>query len=169
MGAEVTNVWVGFAMLGYGAVARWGEVRSSEPGVLPAGEHEAPVDYFIALYVRAHPSDRPAIEELAQAYLDRWRRRPEPPGEAETLDELKARVVKTGAGWTPAEVALAMRCTPTFVRATRIEADRNPETGKIEGSIEHARELLATGHSLRQVAILTGIPKSTLHDALKAA
>jgi hypothetical protein len=159
------DVWIGFAMLGYGKVMAWGEVvRASE-----RGEYDFPADHWLDLYERAHPDDRAEILELAREELERWRRRPEPPDEAETFDELKTRIVKTGEGWTPKEVALAMRCTPTLVRAARMEADRHPETGKIEGSIERARELLSTGHSLRQVAILTGIPKSTLHDALRSA
>jgi hypothetical protein len=168
--SERVSVWVEFSMLGYGAVAQWGRLApSSEGAVLPGGEHEAPADYWLGLYLRAHPDDRPEIEALAIAYLERWRRRPEPPSEGETLVELKTRIVKTGAGWTPQEVALAVRCTPTFVRNVRTEFDRNPETGKVEGSLEHARALLTQGLSLRQVAILTGIPKSTLHDAMKAA
>lgn len=165
----MTEVWVGFAMLGYGAVMRYGEVRCSDSDAMPAGEYEAPADYWIARYEQAHPDDQPDVLELALIYLETWRRRPEPADESETLDQLKARIVETGNGWTPKEVALAMRCTPTLVRAARLEADRHPETGKIEGSVEHARELLANGCSLRQVAILTGIPKSTLHDALRAA
>lgn len=164
----MTDVWIGFAMLGYGAVQRFGQIRSAEGGVLPAGEHEAPGDYWLSVYLRAHPADQEEILALALEALQTWRKRPEPPSEGETLAEFKARIVATGEGWKPREVALALRCTPTLVRAARLEADRNPETGKVEGSVEHARALLADGLSLRQVAMLTGIPKSTLHDALRA-
>ena len=51
----------------------------------------------------------------------------------------------------------------------RIEFERNPETGREEGSLQHAMGLLSSGMSLRQVAILTGIPKSTLHRQTRVA
>jgi hypothetical protein len=66
-------------------------------------------------------------------------------------------------------VSLACRCTPTLVRQARIEAERNPETGREEGSLEQARDMLERGMSLRQVAVLTGIPKSTLHRHARVA
>jgi hypothetical protein len=55
------------------------------------------------------------------------------------------------------------------VRRVRHAAERNPDTGREEGSLQHARDLLSQGLSLRQVAILTGIPKSTLHRQARVA
>jgi DNA invertase Pin-like site-specific DNA recombinase len=66
-------------------------------------------------------------------------------------------------------VSLACRCTPTLVRRVRVDGERNPETGREEGSLQHARDLLASGMSLRQVAVLTGISKSTLHRQARVA
>jgi hypothetical protein len=94
--------------------------------------------------------------------------RPESPPEGETLDDLKARILEL-EGWEPRDVSLACRCTPTLVRQARIEAERNPESGREEGSLEQARAMLDGGMSLRQVAILTGIPKSTLHRHARVA
>ena len=161
------DVMIGYAMLGLGGVMRYEKRRDSERGVWPAGEPEPPWVYWLDLYVGAPEHERSDIEARARAYLEAWRRRPEPPSEEESFDQFKARIVEAGESWTPQEVSLALRCTPTLVRQARLEADRNPETGKPEGSVEHARTLIAQGLSLRQVAMLTGIPKSTLSDALR--
>jgi hypothetical protein len=83
----------------------------------------------------------------------------------ETLEDLKARILREGQGWTPKEVALAMRVTPTLVRNVRTEAERDPEYGRPDGSLAHGLALLDAGLSIRQAAQITGIPKSTLHDA----
>jgi hypothetical protein len=104
-----------------------------------------------------------------RAELEAWRRRPDPPPPGETLDDLKRRVLEEGAGWTPHEVALAMRVTPTFVRNVRTEAERDPQTGKPDDRLAKGLKLLAEGLSLRQVERITGVPKSTLHDAARAA
>jgi hypothetical protein len=89
----------------------------------------------------------------------------------ETLADLKARIIDEGAGWTPREVSIAMRCTERLVRVARTEANRHPETGyglPPEGVDvwAWARELRAQGLSLRQVALVTGLARSTLHDRL---
>ena len=166
----VRDVILGFAMFGYGLTFAWAErIRSSESALLPSGEGEPPVERWLILYARATEDERPDVEAGARAELNAWRRREAPPLEVETMDELSARIISEGEGWSPKEVALAMRCTPTLVRRVREANERNVETGKVEGSLEHAKALLARGCSLRQVAILTGIPKSTLADQLKRA
>jgi hypothetical protein len=77
--------------------------------------------------------------------------------------------VHEGEGWTPQEVALAMRVTPTLVRNVRNEYERDTQYGRPDGSLAHGISLLNAGCSLRQAAQITGIPKSTLHDAHKRA
>jgi hypothetical protein len=66
-------------------------------------------------------------------------------------------------------VALAMRVTPTLVRNVRGWAERDPDYGRPDQSLAHGLSLLSSGCSLRQAAQITGIPKSTLHDAMRAA
>ena len=156
-------------MLGMGAVMRYEQRRDADVGVWPAGEPAPSWIFFMEPYAQANEADKPAVIERAAAYLEAWKRRPPELGavEVETLDELKQRIVEAGEGWTPEEVALSLRCTPTLVRRARAEADRCVETGKVEGSLKHARALMAEGMTLRQAAVLTGIPRSTLSARLK--
>jgi len=107
----------------------------------------------------------------AQAELDAWIRRPLAPDTAETLEDLYARIVEDGWGVTASECARAMRCTPTLVRRARLAAGRHPENGyHLPGAgtdvYVWACSLDAAGLTVRQIALVTGLPKSTLHDHL---
>jgi hypothetical protein len=165
------DVVVGFSMLQYGGVMALSRKSPSAEGALfPAGEGWPPLDYWRAQIERcATIEEVAAVAERARAELAAWRRRPDPPPEGESFDDLKRRILEEGESWTPQEVALAMRVTPTLVRNVRVEAERDPEYGRPDGSLAHGLSLLASGCSLRQAAQITGIPKSTLHDAMKAA
>lgn len=165
----MTDVWVRWSLVMFGATVRYDVRPGADGAVVPMGEAWTPGDFWWGLYVRASSDvERAQIEQQASEAHAAWVRRPEPPPEGETLDELQARVLRH-EGWEAKDVAFALRCTPTFVRRVRAEHERSPETGKPEGSLAHARELLAAGLSLRQVAMFTGIPKSTLHEALDRA
>lgn len=87
----------------------------------------------------------------------------------ETMDELAERVVEDGAGWTVADVALAMRCLPSFVRRARLTYGRDPETGYTPPDADPmyvAEVLHSMGRSTRTIERLTGIPRSTLRYRL---
>jgi uncharacterized protein YhdP len=157
----------GFALLQYGGTMAWGrQAPAAERPLLPSGEGQPPLDYWLDLLDRcATVEDGEIVLDRARAELESWRRRPEPPPAGESLDDLKARILREGQGWTPKEVALAMRVTPTLVRNVRTEAERDPEYGRPDGSLAHGLALLDAGCSIRQAAQITGIPKSTLHDA----
>jgi hypothetical protein len=165
------DVIVGFSMLQYGSVMAWGRrIPSAEAAALPAGESAPPLLYWLdKLACSGTMEEFTATAERMRAELEAWRRRPDPPPPGETLSDLKRRLLEEGEGWTPQEVALAMRITPTFVRNVRTEAERDPEYGRPDGSLAHGISLLRDGCSLRQAAQITGIPKSTLHDAWRAA
>jgi hypothetical protein len=166
----MSQLVVGFALLQYGSVRVYESSRAQGDGaVLPGGELHPPLDHWADLLPRCRTLDE-IIEllSLAQHELNSWRVRPEPPPEGETFDELAERIISY-EGWEPKDVSLACRCTPTLVRRVRVDAERNPETGREEGSLQHARDLLASGMSLRQVAVLTGISKSTLHRQARVA
>ena len=165
------DVVSGYALLGYGAVMRWGKTApSAEGAVLPQGEGYPPIDYWLTLIVRAQTvGEVHEIVERARSELRAWRRRPEPPPVGESFEDLKRRIIDEGEGWTPQEVALAMRITPTLVRNVRAEVERDPEYGRPDGSLAHGLELLRNGVSLRAAAMATGIPKSTLYDAYRKA
>jgi hypothetical protein len=165
------DVFVGYALIQYGAVMRWGRtIPSAEGAVLPQGESDPPLDYWLEQLALARTTDELLrIAERMRRELEAWRRRPDPPPPGETLDDLKHRLLTEGKGWTPQEVALAMRVTPTFVRNVRTEAERDPETGRADQRLSGALGMLAEGMSLRQVERITGIPRSTLHDARRTA
>jgi hypothetical protein len=163
----LSEIWIGFAMISYGHTMAWGrQPKLAERPAFPSGEGAPPAEHWLNLLSRCSTLDEVRVVfAAAQAELDAWRRRPEPPPQGETLDDLKRRVIEDGEGWTPQEVALAMRVTPTFVRNVRHEAEREPQYGRPDGSLAHGLALLDQGCSLRQAAALTGIPKSTLYDA----
>jgi hypothetical protein len=162
---------IGFELLQYGGVMAWGRrIPSAEGAVLPQGESDPPLLYWMdKLACCVTLEEFAATAELMRSELDAWRRRPDPPPPGETIGDLKRRVLGEGRGWTPQEVALAMRVTPTFVRGVRTEAERDPQTGHADNRLARGLKLLGEGFSLRQVERITGVPKSTLHDAMKAA
>jgi hypothetical protein len=163
------DVVIGYSLLQYGNVMRWGRtVPNAETALLPQGEGFPPLDYWLELLAaQTTLEDVRFVLERARTELQAWRCRPEPPPEGETFDDLKSRILNEGEGWTPQEVALAMRCTPTLVRNVRAESERDVDTGRPDSSLAHGLELLSSGVSLRSAALATGIPKSTLHDAFK--
>lgn len=169
--SEVRTTIVGFSMLQYGGVMAWDRrIPSAEGALFPAGEDAPPLLYWLEKLAASESREQfTATAELMKAELEAWRRRPDPPPEGETLDDLKRRVLREGSGWTPHEVALAMRVTPTFVRGVRNEAERDPQTGRPDNRLARGLKLLGDGLSLRQVERITGVPKSTLHDAQRAA
>jgi hypothetical protein len=165
------DVIVGFELLQYGGVMRWSRsARSAEAAALPQGEGYPPLDYWLSEIDSARSLEEVrSLMDRARSELRAWQRRPEPPPAGESFEDMKRRIVIEGEGWTPQEVALAMRVTPTLVRSVRNEAERDPEYGRPDGSLAHGLQLLRSGCSLRQAAQITGIPKSTLHDAARAA
>lgn len=162
---------VAYEMLGYGTTMKFGQRRDADGQPLPAGESDPPLDHWLDLWFAAtSSSERKLIVQAARSELAAWKRRPTPPPEGETGEQMISRLIREGEGWSPADVALAFRCTPSMVRRWRTEHDRNPETGFTDGTLAQAIELVESGrYTLRQAAMLTGIPKSTIHRALDRA
>lgn len=106
---------------------------------------------------------------LAHAELRRIRRRAFPALAYDTADELAERVITEGEGVSVADVSIALRCTPTFVRRARIARGREVEFGrKVRVELEPAA-LHAAGLSIRQVSAVLGVPRSTVHERLARA
>lgn len=166
----MSQLVVGFALLQYGSVRVYESSAAKGDGaVLPGGELHPPLEHWAHLLPRCRTVEEVLdVLRLARAELDAWQVRPEPPPEGETFEDLSERILSY-EGWEPKDVSLACRCTPTLIRRVRVDAERNPETGREEGSLQHAMDLLSQGLSLRQVAILTGISKSTLHRQSRVA
>jgi hypothetical protein len=94
----------------------------------------------------------------------------------ETTEEVEERVVNVGEGWTVEQTARECRCTPTFVRRSRLKAGANAITGvtpedKPESTDQHerCRELAENGMSERQIHMLTKLAKTTIRRILGRA
>jgi hypothetical protein len=110
-----------------------------------------------------------AVVDEIRVELARATRRAVPPDATETAEDLAERIVEDCAGWSAADVALACRCLPSFVRASRLSLGRDPETGYTvpDGDpMEVAATLYGMGRSFRTISRLTGVPLATLHRRL---
>jgi DNA-binding IclR family transcriptional regulator len=161
------------SLLSYGTVQVLGaHSRSAAGQVMPPGESAPMHDRWALVFDRHHEPER--LRDLlaeARAELDGWLRRPLAPDTTETLEELCARIVTDGWGVTADDCSRAMRCTPTLVRRARLAATRHPESGyhlpvRTVDPWRWAHQLDSAGLSVRQIAALTGVPKSTLHERL---
>lgn len=120
---------------------------------------------------------RKDVIEKAQADLDSYRKRTEGVVVGETEQELEARVVREGEGWSVEQVAQHCRCTVTFARKARLKAGVSVETGKrpdgfsidSPDQVERVRQYAANGYTERQMAMLTKLSKSTIRRVLGRA
>lgn len=160
------------ALISYGATQALGRSgKAAERQLYPPGEAAPMHDRWSRILQSASEAELPALMEEANAELQSWIRRPLVSNAAETLEELCARIVQDGWAIGAEECARAMRCTPTLVRRARLAAERHPETGyslppRQQDPMTWAFKLDAVGLSVRQIATLTGLPKSTIHDRL---
>jgi hypothetical protein len=170
---EAEPVLTRLALVSHAPTTNLGSVRvanGSHDSSRPSGDAIPDAEYFRDRLERAETvSDaREALRE-ARACLTGILRRTMAHVPGETAGELAARMIEDGEGWEPRAVADAMHCTPTFVRRSRVSLGRDPETGYSapDGDpMAVAMELHAAGRSLRTIARLTGVPRSTLHARL---
>lgn len=161
-------------LVSHAPTARLGSTGSGSNGAheshRPPGDSTPDAEYFRNRLDRAETlSDALEAYLSARACLAGILRRTMAVVAGETAAELAERIVEDGEGWTAEDVALALRCTPTFVRKARLSLGRDPETGYSapDGDpMAVALELHQRGRSIRTIARLTGIPRSTLHDRL---
>jgi hypothetical protein len=161
------------ALVSHAPSVKLGGVRSSNgahESSRPSGDATPDAEYFRCRLDSAETlSDALEAYLAARACLAGILRRTMASVTGETADELAERIVEDGEGWTAEDVALALRCTPTFVRRSRLSLGRDPETGYSapDGDpMAVALELRERGRSLRTIARLTGIPRSTLHSRM---
>jgi hypothetical protein len=161
------------ALVSHAPSAKLGGVRSSNgshESSRPSGDATPDAEYFRCRLDGAQTlSDALAAYLEARACLAGILRRTMATVTGETAAELAERIVEDGEGWEAEDVALALRCTPTFVRKSRLSLGRDPETGYSapDGDpMAVALELHGRGRSIRTIARLTGIPRSTLHGRL---
>jgi hypothetical protein len=99
--------------------------------------------------------------------------------QSESLDQLRARIVKQGEGWTVEEVARAMRCGERLVIEARKQAGREPTFGRrVERPSEalarderrrRAEEMREKGMSYRAIGSLLGVDGETIRRDLTLA
>jgi hypothetical protein len=71
-----------------------------------------------------------AVVDEIRAELSHATRRAVPPDTTETAGEMAERIVEDCVGWSAEDVARALYCLRSFVRAARLSYGRDPETGK---------------------------------------
>lgn len=156
-------------LLSYGTTASWnpGGGGDTDRDPRPAGGDTRPLhETFRTEHARAEtPEDRDRVRRAAAAALEaQTKRTHDAPIEEESADQVDQRIAAlVRAGWTVKDIAIAARCTPTRVRRVSkgmpVEAD--------EGGEDLALHLASQGHTVRYIAMKTGMPKSTVHDLLR--
>lgn len=186
MDPEMAEVLLAMEMLAGGSITNYsptgtGGVADSKPpaGVRFDGRSELPLHaYWRARYEQAVGNyQREQVYKAAQAELDAFRKRPKITISMETEEELEARIVREGQGWTVEQVAIHCRCTTTFARKARLKAGVSITTGNAPSEIaidsldqrEHAREMAENGATERQIEFVTKLPKTTVRRILGRA
>jgi hypothetical protein len=172
--AAAAPVLLRLALVSHAPTARLGSIgsgsNSAHESHRPPGDSTPDAEYF-----RTRLDNAESLSDALEAYLQARAclagilRRTMATVTGETAAELGERIVEDGEGWEAEDVALALRCTPTFVRKSRLSLGRDPETGYSapDGDpMAVALELRERGRSLRTIARLTGIPRSTLHSRM---
>jgi hypothetical protein len=133
---------------------------------IPTGS-PSPAEHWRDAYNRAGTdSERDSALRGARDELAHIRRRRFQIGVVRDGDDLRARVLSDGESATPEVVAMALRCTPTFVRRVRLAAGRDVDRGRALRLELEPRALRGAGMSIRAIALATGVARSTLHDQL---
>jgi hypothetical protein len=92
-----------------------------------------------------------------RAELDAVRRRPVPDAiHVETAADMAALVVERGEGFSPREISVAVRATPSFVRRSRVAAGRHPETAPSSSSTGARVASTGASSSSRSAACRSG-------------
>lgn len=145
-----------------------GTISCSSPTSLPPTGESSPAAAWCDRFNAAAPADRPTVLAGARDELASIRRRRFPVTTVRDGDDLRERIVRDGEGLDPLEVAIALRCTPTMVRRTRLVHGRDAERGKRVTLLAlEPRALVAAGMSIRTAAAVTGVARSTLHDRVR--
>jgi hypothetical protein len=145
-------------------------VTSSAPDSMPPTGTESPADHWRERFIAAtDDAELVVLVEQAAKELRHLRKRTFPAGAWRDRDDLLERVL--GAeGVAPEAIALALRCTPTMVRRLRLTHGCEPEHGRhVTLAALDPADLVRAGLSLRAVATVLDVPRSTLSDRLSRA
>ena len=190
---EMRSILARMEMLAHGGVTNYqptgaGSGADTKP---PTGESRPPHEHWRRRWDLAVERDeetelresapittqRRRVIEKARSDLDSYLKRTEGLVVGETEQELEARIVREGEGWSVEQVAQHCRCTVTFARKARLKGGVSVATGKrpdglkIDSSdqAERARGYAENGYTERGIAMLTGLSKSTIRRVLGRA
>jgi hypothetical protein len=179
MPREFRQILAQLELISHGTTQSWSPSHGGEKEVaFPPGESKPPHVRWREEWKKATDDDgRTNAIKGARNELKSLSTRSITAVSVETEEQLSKRVVKDGEGWTVEEVAQRMRCTTTFVRKARVKDGRDIATGIkpeeiIEGLAvkrERARELAKRGLTERQIAMHTGLSKTTVRRVLGKA
>lgn len=145
--------------------------RGENDNPVPYGEATPPHEGFAVDWQRCETDqDRQATLGEAKEFLESWKGRNRAQGDHE-WDE-SAWILADGEGFDASEVAKRFNTTPSRVRKIRIAADRDSEYGLSTVPAELDKEtrvlnLASKGCTVRQIALQTGVPKSTVDRLLR--
>jgi hypothetical protein len=156
-----------------------GASRSSDEalgGRRPPGDHGA--GHYADRYdACASDHGRARVLQEARAELEHLRKRRAPVAVGETADQLAARIVNDGAGWSLDDIAHHFRCTKTFAVRARRAAGLDTEFGQPPAPVADVTERRARvrhmrhveGRSVVQIALVLGVHRNTVHRDLETA
>lgn len=176
---QIRQVLAELELISHGTTANWAPTgHASEGAAMPPGESQPPHLYWRGQWLRAvDEEDERRVLAGARRELASLRKRSEVKVKMETEEELEARIVREGRGEPVTTVAMAMRCTSTFVRKARLKAGMSVTTGKAPKGIaigtvdqrEHAEHMAENGATERQIEFVTKLPKTTVRRILGRA
>jgi hypothetical protein len=149
---------------------------SSRPSSAPPRRTDDVVGHYRERFAAATTADELEHElEHAKRELALLKARPDGDVRTETFVELAARIVAHGETLPALDVAVAVRSSEALVRRARLLAGRDAETGRqlpldvVNGRpLTFACGLVDAGYSVRAASVLSGVARSTLHDAVAA-
>lgn len=151
-------------------------ISTGKPGShAPRSEDSAAAPFAAAAQDAWNDAERLAgVLDRARAALRQIKFSEAPEIRSESWPELAARIVSVGENWTAVEVAQGLRTSARLVRRARLAAGRDPENGfalppEIANGkpVKFATHLVLSGYSIRAAAMLAGVPRSSVHDAVR--
>lgn len=143
----------------FNATTKGGEKQNP----FPQGEAHPPADYWRSRFLAASPGELAGMVDAARLELQAFKRRdPEVVVQEESVEDWEKRLVKDGEGFDAGSVAVRFRCLVRDVTRLRAKHGRDPNTGQAR-----IIELRASGMSVRQIAELTGVSKSSVARVLE--
>lgn len=166
-------------MLMQGKTQSWNATtKGGDRDPCPSGEaYPIAEEYRDRYHQAAGDIARTRVLHDARDELERWRGHGITRHAGETTAQEEVRMLREGKGFDPQTVAVRFNTSASRVRRVRIQGQHTPETGlplpgavaPPSGDLARMVELKGNGYTLRQIATLTGKPRSTVDRMLRDA